>query len=287
MNKPNTKALVATSLLAVTLSGCSIMPSSSSNSDIKALMQQLNNCSYDEPTRKHMYQVTGKGNKVPFPLLWCEGLRSDKFQERWLASRQTSQYQILGKVFLPPDPVNGYHYGAALIRITTPDWGKLCDQNVDWQGDKCNYLIFGVNAPQFPRLDKSQQEYLLNEQDKLALVTDVPTMTDTILMPLKRTANGKLEANWVWDAGAADAAKALADKLGEDAGKLRVQAYDQNTDLLAQDDLPANYQGVFFYATPQHIDYVSRPASQYAIPLFKGVKVRGYKVEIYKAYPKS
>lgn len=186
-------------------------------------------------------------------------------------------YHIIGSHF----EADGY--GAALIEITMPDWGVLCDSNPDWQGDTCDHLIYGFNAPHIKKRSQCGLPYILQEQDKMALIKDVPNTRDTILMPLKHDANGKLTANWVEDAGASRANQGLADKMGEDIGQIKIQPFDLEYDLLEQKTLPPEYQGVFYYATPQFIDYSPRPAAKYSIPLRRGVQVRGYKTSVYRA----
>ncbi|MGF1725611.1 hypothetical protein [Photobacterium nomapromontoriensis] len=278
MRVSNRFRVITLTMAAGLFSGCSLLPNSSDN-EITALMTDLSSCQYDDNERKVMYQAAGAGNRLPFPLLFCEGKRSETFNHRWQASRRAMDYHIIGSHF----EADGY--GAALIEITMPDWGALCDINPDWQGDTCDHLVYGFNAPHIEKRPQYSSFYIFKEQDKMASIKDVPVTKDTILMPLKHDASGKLIANWVEDEGASRANQALADKLGEDIGQIKVQPFNVDYDLLEQKTLPAEYQGVFYYATPQFIDYSPRPAAKYSIPLRRGVKVRGYKTSIYRALP--
>ncbi|MGS0827400.1 hypothetical protein ACVBIO_16450 [Shewanella sp. 0m-8] len=283
---PTPLRTITLTIAAGVLSGCSLMPNSSSN-DIETLMLDLGSCQFDDNDRKAMYQAASAGNRIPFPLLLCEGKRSESFDERWQASRRAVGYHILDSHF--EDNGTRYAgYGAALIEISMPDWGAAC--LAQGLSDKtCDHLVYGINAPHIEKVTEEQVQNLLREQDKLAQVTNIPIIKDTILMPLKHNSAGQLIANWVEDAGAQRANKALADKLGEvvsnNGRPLPISSYNLQYDLLQQQDLPAEYQGVFYYATPQYIDYSPRPLPEYSIPLRNGVQVRGYKTTIYRAYP--
>ncbi|MGS0730282.1 hypothetical protein ACVBKF_29050, partial [Shewanella sp. 0m-11] len=177
------------------------------------LMLDLGSCQFDDNDRKAMYQAASAGNRIPFPLLLCEGKRSESFDERWQASRRAVGYHILDSHF--EDNGTRYAgYGAALIEISMPDWGAAC--LAQGLSDKtCDHLVYGINAPHIEKVTEEQVQNLLREQDKLAQVTNIPIIKDTILMPLKHNSAGQLIANWVEDAGAQRANKALADKLGE------------------------------------------------------------------------
>ncbi|WP_051435639.1 hypothetical protein [Shewanella fidelis] len=278
---------VALGLTISLLPGCSLL--SNNNPQIQTLMTDLGSCQFDESERKAMYQAAQAGNRIPFPLLICEGKRSDSFNKRWLASRKSVDYNILGSYFEAIDTksnANNAVYGAALIEITMPDWGAVCS-NQGYDEITCDHMVYGINAPHIDKVSKNKALQFELYQMKLAQVKTIPLIKDTILMPLKHNAAGQLVANWVEDAGAQRTAKALADKLGEpinNNGKpLPISSYNLKYDLLQQQDLPAQYRGVFYYATPQYIDYSNRPLAQYAIPLRKGVQVRGYKTTIYRA----
>ncbi len=255
-------------------------------------MLDLGSCQFDEHERKAMYQAAGAGNRIPFPLLICEGKRSDSYNQRWLASRRSVDYHILGSYFEDTgtkSSVSQGGYGAALIEISMPDWGAVCT-DLGYDDSSCDHIVYGINAPHIEKASEQQALQLELYQNSMAQVTTIPVIKDTILMPLKHNAAGQLIANWVEDAGAQRVTKALADKLGEEVvsrnGKpLPISSYNQQYDLLQQKDLPQQYRGVFYYATPQYIDYSNRPAPEYAIPLRKGVQVRGYKTTIYRAYP--
>ncbi|ABZ77482.1 hypothetical protein Shal_2933 [Shewanella halifaxensis HAW-EB4] len=276
------------------LAGCSLSPSQN-RLEIEQLMLDLGSCQFDDNERKAMYQAASAGNRIPFPLLLCEGKRSESFDERWQASRRAVGYHILGSHFEGAE-TRYAGYGAALIEISMPDWGAAC--LAQGLSDKtCDHLVYGINAPHIEKVTEEQVQNLLREQDKLALVTNIPIIKDTILMPLKHNSAGQLIANWVEDGGAQRANKALADTLGEvitydDSNDnsngnrtLPISSYNLQYDLLEQEDLPAQYQGVFYYATPQYIDYSGRPSAEYSIPLRNGVQVRGYKTTIYRALP--
>ncbi|MBL4913381.1 hypothetical protein JMA39_09530 [Shewanella schlegeliana] len=292
--KAGSKTLVATCITSIgLLAGCSLSPSQN-RLEIGQLMLELGSCQFDDNERKAMYQAASAGNRIPFPLLICEGKRSDSFNKRWLQSRRAVDYNILGSHFEGAGSGSGANssanhdgYGTALIEITMPDWGAACT-DFGYDDTTCDHLVYGINAPHIDKVSAEQTQTLLRKQNKLAQITNIPVIKDTILMPLKHNAKGQLVANWVEDAGAQRTTKALADKLGEtisNNGKpLAVTSYNSQYDLLQQKDLPAQYRGVFYYATPQYIDYSNRPAPQYAIPLRKGVQVRGYKTSIYRAF---
>ncbi|WP_299803202.1 hypothetical protein [uncultured Shewanella sp.] len=296
LTNTGSKALLATCITSISLlSGCSLLPShvdAENALKIQALMLDLGSCQFDERERKAMYQAASAGNRIPFPLLLCEGKRSDSYNQRWLASRRSVDYQILGSYFEASfDESHRFtqNYGAALIEISMPDWGAVCT-DLGYDDNTCDHLIYGINAPHIEKVSVGQVQSLLRKQDKLALVTNIPIIKDTILMPLKHNAKGQLMANWVEDAGAQRTTQALADKLGEEVfssnGKpLPISSYNQQYDLLLQKDLPQQYRGVFYYATPQYIDYSNRPSAEYSIPLRNGVQVRGYKTTIYRALP--
>ncbi|ABV88149.1 hypothetical protein [Shewanella pealeana] len=285
-----TKRLTTTPFRSITLtiaagvlSGCSLLPSSiERQTEIEILMLDLGSCQFDNNERKTMYQAASAGNRIPFPLLICEGQRSESFNQRWLQSRRSVDYNILGSYFEDAGS------GAALIEISMPDWGAACT-DLGYDDTTCDHLVYGINAPHIEKVSDAQVQSLLDKQDTLALVTNIPIIKDTILMPLKHNATGQLIANWIEDSGASRANKALADKLGEavnNNGKpLPVSSYNLQYDLLEQEDLPAQYQGVFYYATPQYIDYSGRPSAEYSIPLRNGVQVRGYKTAVYRALP--
>ena len=258
-------------------------------------MLNLGSCQFDESERKTMYQAARAGNRLPFPLLLCEGKRSAFYEVRWLQSRRAVNYKVLGSYFeASSDESHGFNqnYGAALIEITMPDWGAVCIE-LGYDDKTCDHLVYGINAPHIEKVSTAQVQTLLRKQDRLGLITNIPVIKDTILMPLKHNAAGQLVANWVEDGGAQRANKALADKLGEvisngnrnENRPLPISSYNLQYDLLQQQDLPAEYQGVFYYATPQYIDYSGRPSAEYSIPLRNGVQVRGYKTTIYRAYP--
>ncbi|MCG9730876.1 hypothetical protein L1D44_13660 [Shewanella sp. Isolate13] len=295
LTKVGSKSLAATCVASISiLSGCSLLPSSVDRENelkIQALMLDLGSCQFDDRERKIMYQAAGAGNRIPFPLLICEGKRSDSYNQRWLQSRRAVDYKVLGSYFEATDTKSSAShtgYGAALIEITMPDWSAVCS-NQGYDETTCDHMVYGINAPHIDKVSKNTTLQLELYQMKLAQVKTIPVIKDTILMPLKHNAAGQLVANWVEDAGAQRTTQALADKLGESIdnnGKpLPISSYNLKYDLLQQKDLPAQYRGVFYYATPQYIDYSNRPLPQYAIPLRKGVQVRGYKTTIYRAYP--
>ena len=283
---------ITLSIAAGVLSGCSLLPSSiERQTEIETLMLDLGSCQFDSCERKAMYQAASAGNRIPFPLLLCEGKRSESFDERWQTSRRAVGYHILGSHFEGAG-TRYAGYGAALIEISMPDWGAAC--LAQGLSDKtCDHLVYGINAPHIEKVTEEQVQNLLREQDKLAQVTNIPIIKDTILMPLKHNSAGQLIANWVEDGGAQRANKALADKLGEivsdgisdENRPLKVSNYNLQYDLLEQEELPPQYRGVFYYATPQYIDYSGRPSAEYSIPLRNGVQVRGYKTTIYRALP--
>ena len=284
---------ITLTIVAVVLSGCSLMPNhNNNNNDIVPLMFNLGSCQFDERERKTMYQAASAGNRLPFPLLLCEGKRSAFYEVRWLQSRRTVSYKVLGSYFEASSDEShssNQNYGAALIEITMPDWGAVCIE-LGYDDKTCDHLVYGINAPHIEKVSSAQVQTLLRKQDRLGLITNIPVIKDTILMPLKHNASGQLIANWVEDVGAQRVNKALADKLGEEVvssnGKpLPISSYNLQYDLLLQQDLPNEYQGVFYYATPQYIDYSPRPLPEYSIPLRNGVQVRGYKTTIYRAYP--
>ncbi|GIU10049.1 MULTISPECIES: hypothetical protein [unclassified Shewanella] len=292
LTNTGSKALLATCITSICLlSGCSLLPSrvdAENALKIQALMLDLGSCQFDNNEHKAMYQAASAGNRLPFPLLLCEGKRSESFDERWQASRRAVGYHILDSHF--EDNGTRYAgYGAALIEISMPDWGAACI-NLGYDDNTCDHLVYGINAPHIQKVSAAQVQNLLRKQNKLAQVTNIPIIKDTILMPLKHNAKGKLIANWVEDGGAQITTKALADKLGEEVfssnGKpLPISSYNLQYDLLQQKDLPLQYRGVFYYATPQYIDYSNRPSAEYSIPLRNGVQVRGYKTAIYRALP--
>ncbi|MGS0690773.1 hypothetical protein [Shewanella sp. 30m-9] len=284
---PTPLRTITLTIAAGVLSGCSLMPNSSSN-DIETLMLDLGSCQFDDNDRKAMYQAASAGNRLPFPLLLCEGKRSKSFKQRWLQSRRSVDYKVLGSYFEGSSGANDAGFGAALIEITMPDWGAVCI-DLGYDDTTCDHLVYGINAPHIDKVSEQKSLQLQLYQNKMALVTSIPLIKDTILMPLKHNAAGQLIANWVEDGGAHKANKALADKLGEvvsnNGRPLPISSYNLQYDLLQQQDLPAEYQGVFYYATPQYIDYSPRPLPEYSIPLRNGVQVRGYKTTIYRAYP--
>ncbi|MCL1147068.1 hypothetical protein L2747_13775 [Shewanella marinintestina] len=293
LTNTGSNSLLATCIASIgLLSGCSLLPSNADAENalkIQTLMTDLGSCQFDEHERKTMYQAASAGNRIPFPLLICEGKRSDSYSQRWLQSRRSVDYNILGSYFEATDTkLSSSHagYGAALIEITMPDWGAVCS-NQGYDETTCDHMVYGINAPHIDNVSKNKALQLELYQMKLAQVKTIPVIKDTILMPLKHNAKGQLIANWVEDAGAQRTSRALADKLGEvinNNGKpIPISSYNQQYDLLQQQDLPQQYRGVFYYATPQYIDYSNRPLPQYAIPLRKGVQVRGYKTSIYRA----
>ncbi|GIU50349.1 hypothetical protein TUM4438_36010 [Shewanella sairae] len=293
LTNTGSNALLVTCFTSICLlSGCSLLPSHADAENalkIQTLMTDLGSCQFDEHERKTMYQAAQAGNRIPFPLLICEGKRSDSFNKRWLQSRRSVDYNILGSYFEATDTKSSSShsgYGAALIEITMPDWGAVCS-NQGYDEITCDHMVYGINAPHIEKVSKNKALQLELYQMKLAQVKTIPVIKDTILMPLKHNAAGQLVANWVEDAGAHRSTKALADKMGEvvsnNGRPLAISSYNLKYDLLQQTDLPAQYRGVFYYATPQYIDYSNRPAPEYAIPLRKGVQVRGYKTSIYRA----
>ncbi|BDY05201.1 hypothetical protein [Ferrimonas sp. YFM] len=264
-------------LAALALSGCSALMPGGDQQQIQTLLGQLNLCQYDQAERKRMYDAARMGNKTPYPLLYCEGERSASFDARFLESRKQTQFQILGSHF----EADGH--GAALVMIRTPAWRKVCQELSLWHESKCETLVMGINAPHLQKEGEAERLRLLERQDLLARVAHPSMMVDYYLMPLKRENSGELRPNWVENGGAARANLGLADKLGEQVGPLPVHPYNQQYDLLAQDDLGEQYMGVFYYATPQLLDYAPRPESNYSVPLRRGVPGRGYRASVYRA----
>jgi len=268
------------SLAMLALGGCSSLGGVSTRhqeQQIQTLLGQLNLCQYDKAERKRMYDAAKMGNKTPYPLLYCEGERSAKLEARFMESRKATQFEILGSHF----EADGY--GAALVMVRTPAWRKACEEQALWHESKCETLVMGINAPHLPKVAETERLRLLERQDLLARVAHPPMMVDYYLMPLKRESSGELRPSWVENGGAARASLGLADKLGEQIGPLPVQPYNQEYDLLSQDDLGEQYMGVFYYATPQLLDYAPRPEASYSIPLRRGVPGRGYRASVYRA----
>ncbi|TKB56610.1 hypothetical protein [Ferrimonas aestuarii] len=268
------------SLAMLALGGCSSLGGVSTrhqDEQIQTLLGQLNLCQYDKAERKRMYDAAKMGNKTPYPLLYCEGERSAKLEARFMESRKTTQFEILGSHF----EADGH--GAALVKIRTPAWRGYCEALDMWDRELCEPIVMGINAPQLKKVDNRQRESLLALQDVLSLMGPPPMMVDYYLMPLKRQSGGELIPNWVENGGAARANLGLAEKLGEEVGPTPVHAYDLQYDLLKQDDLAPQYLGVFYYATPQLLDFAPRPEAQYSVPLRRGVPGRGYRTSVYRA----
>ncbi|WP_028111885.1 hypothetical protein [Ferrimonas kyonanensis] len=264
-------------LMALALGGCTVFGPGRDEQQILVLLGQLNLCQYDQAERKRMYDAARMGNKTPYPLLYCEGERSARFDARFLDSRKHTGFEVLGSHF----EADGY--GAALIKIRTPAWRRECEALGQWDSQQCEAMVMGINAPQLKKVDKFERLRIWHRQDQLAQVGKPEMMVDYFLMPLKRDSGGQLRPNWVENGGAARASLGLAERVGEAVEPLPVQYYDKQYDLLAQDALPQHYMGVFFYATPQLLDYVARPEPAYSFPLRKGVSSPGYRVSIYRA----
>ncbi|MBW3140935.1 hypothetical protein KUV56_15680 [Ferrimonas balearica] len=260
------------------LSGCSLLPPRHAD-EVVGLLHQLDLCQYSEPERDAMFAAAKAGNKLPFPLVYCEGERSPAFQARWLAERATTEHRVLGAHFEPDG------YGAALVQVTLPGWGALCQQVGVEDNIACSHLVLGINAPHMDPVSPSERLRLLSQQDQLATIDEVPRMQDTFLMPVKRAADGRLIPNWVTDAGATRANRGLADQLGVPIDIKEARPYSQHLELLTQDDLAPQFRGVFYFTTPEHIDYAARPAPPYSIPLRRGVPTRGFRVTLYRALP--
>lgn len=272
------KATLGVVILA--LSGCSSLHgvfTSKQDKQIQTLLGQLNLCQYDKAERKRMYDAAKKGNKAPYPLLYCEGERSAKFAARLLVSQKQTQFQILGSYFTADG------YGAALVKVRTPAWRGYCESLDMWDSELCDPIVMGINAPQLKKVDNKQRENLLALQDVLSVMGLPPMMVDYYLMPLQRLSSGELIPYWLENDGAARANLGLAEKIGEALGPTPVHPYNLQYDLLKQDDLAPQYLGVFYYATPQLLDFAPRPESQYSVPLRRGVPGRGYRTSVYRA----
>lgn len=269
------------SLITLCLFGCSnlsnVFNSKQAEQDITALLITLNSCQYTKEERKRMYDAAYMGNKNPYPLLYCEGERNSNFDVIYMKSLERTDFKILGYHFEDDG------YGAALVQVRIPAWRLHCEELRMWDAETCAHLVMGINAPHLKKVDNKQREELLVKQNILPLTGDPPTMVDYYLMPLKRNIDNELTPNWVENDGAIRANLELADKLGEVVGPIKVYPYDLVYDLLRQDDLPSQYMGVFYYASPQLLDFAPRPAPEYSIPLRRGVPGRGHRASIYRA----